>query len=111
MSFAYFETVRSGNSTATIKNFYANGLVVLININGEFKAGDTIVGDDSGYSLKLANFSKDRQYDIYYDPDFWDQLMETAITQDDGAWIFLDAHFTGKESQDEQPTYAVTVDT
>ena len=47
MSFAYNEVIRVGNSSARVKNFYANGLIVLMDIQGEFKAGDTISGDDS----------------------------------------------------------------
>ena len=40
MNWNYNEIVRSGNSTARIKNFYPDtGLVVLYDIKGYFEAG------------------------------------------------------------------------
>ena len=110
MSFAYNEIVRVGNSSARIKNFYANGLIVLIAIEGEFKAGDTITGDDSGQTLTLNNFELSKDYDAFYEPTIWDELADITITQDNGAVIVLDAALTGKASQDYQPDYVVVRD-
>jgi hypothetical protein len=111
MSFAYNEVIRVGNSSARVKNFYANGLIVLMDIQGEFKAGDTISGDDSGHTYTLNSFEIRADYDTYYDPTIWDELADIAITQDNGSVIVLDAAITGKASQDYQPDYVVVKDT
>lgn len=111
MSFAYNEIVRVGNSSARVKNFYANGLIVLIAIEGEFKAGDLITGEDSGQTFTLNNFELRQDYDAFYEPTIWDELADIIITQDNGAVIVLDAAITGKASQDYQPDYVVVRDT
>ena len=111
MTFAYNEVVRSGNSSARVKNFYANNLIVLIDINGEFKAGDTITGDDSGYSYTLNSFGLGKDYDSGFVTEIWDELEPVAITLDDGRWVVQDAHFSGKPSQDYQPDNVIIVET
>lgn len=111
MSFAYNEVIRVGNSSARVKNFYANGLIVLMDIQGEFKAGDTISGDDSGYTYTLNNFEIRADFDTFYDPTIWTELADITITQDNGSVIVLDAAITGKPSQDYQPDYVVVRDT
>ncbi len=111
MSFAYNEVIRVGNSSARVKNFYANGLIVLIDINGEFKVGDVIAGDDSGTVYTLNNFELRKDYDTFYEPTIWDELADLIITQDNGAVIVLDAAITGKASQDYQPDFVVVRDT
>lgn len=112
--FFYNEVVRSGNSSARVKNFYeANNLIVLIDIEGEFKAGDTIVGDDSGHSYTFTSFEKSVQYDIAFDPTTWNadsELMQNLITTDDGTAIVVDAFFSDTSpSRNYNPTYVVTL--
>ena len=112
--FYYNEVVRSGNNTARIKNFYeANNLIVLMDISGEFKTGDTIVGDDSGYSYTFTNFNKSVEYDIAFDPTLWDAngtLSQNLITTDDGNAVVLDAFFGNTTaSRNYNPTYVVTL--
>jgi hypothetical protein len=110
MPFDYNEVVRSGNTTARVKNF-TDSIVILVDIIGELKAGDTIVGDDSGFSYTINSISSDASFDNEYTVTIWDDLSPVAVTQDDGAWVVQDAHFTGKESQDYQPDNVVTIDT
>jgi len=112
MGFRYNEIVRSGNNTARVKNYFeANNLVILMDINGSFKTGDTITGDDSGFSYKFTNFGLDVTYDIGFDPNIWDpnsEPMLSAIIQDNGSLVVLDAFYDGSTSQNYQPTYLVT---
>ena len=107
--FKLHEVVRSGNSTALVKAYFpANNYIHLYNIYGVIGAGSTIVGDDSGASLTLANFTISSAEDEYvYDP--WLDIEPTAIVLDDGRWVALDAHFTGETSQEYQPDYVVTL--
>jgi len=99
------ETIRIGNSTGRIKNFYANGLIVIYDVNGTIAAGDTITCDDSGETILLSNnFTFDYKYDIYYDDYAFEWSDPRVIVQDDGAFIVQDAHFTGLPSQDYQTT-------
>lgn len=110
MSWMFNETVRCGNSSARVKNYYADtGLIVLYDIVGEFAAGDTIVGDESGTSLTLTTFTLSSDYDFGYDPDYWTAVLENGIYDGNGKMIALDRHFTGKVSQDYQTTYLLAV--
>ena len=110
MTWRYNEVVRSGNSTARLKNYYTEtGMVILFDIQGEFEAGMTIVGDDSNESLTLTEYNFGIEYDIGYDPDPWTAIEPIAVTLDNGSWVTLDAHFDGKPSQDYQPDNAVTL--
>jgi len=106
MNWNFNEIVRSGNSTARIKNFYPDtGLVVLYDIKGSFEAGSTIVGEEPGETLTFTDFTLSRSYDLYYDPTYSQNVLENAIYTDSGEMVHLDAHFTGKLSQDYQTTY------
>lgn len=110
MTWNFNETVRAGNSTARIKNYYPDtGLVVLYDINGSFDVGTTITGDDSGTTLTLSEFAITRDYDLYYEPEYWQSIIENIIYTDNGEIVALDAHFTGKLNQDYQTTYLVVV--
>lgn len=114
MPFNYNEVIRSGNNSARVKNYYeANNLIVLMDISGEFKAGDTIVGDDSGYSYTFTSFEKNVNYDIYYDPTIWDansSFMQIAIVQDDGQMVVTDDFFVDTTaSRNNNTKYVVTL--
>jgi hypothetical protein len=110
MKWNYNEIVRSGNSTARIKNFYPDtGLVVLYDIKGYFEVGSTIVGDESGETLTFNEFTLSRSYDLFFDPTYWENVLENAIYIDNGEIVALDAHFTGKLNQDYQVTYLIVV--
>lgn len=108
MSWSFNEVVRSGNSTARVKNYYPDtGLVVLYDIYGQFEAGDTIVGDDSGTELTLSEFTLSYDYDLYYDPTYWESILPIVIYDGNGNIIALEEHFTGLPSQDYQTKYLV----
>jgi hypothetical protein len=99
------EVIRVGNSTGRIKNYYANGLIVIFDVNGTIEAGDTITCDDSGETILLSNnFVFDYKYDLYYEEYDFEWSDPRAICQDDGAFIVQDAHITGLPSQDYQTT-------
>jgi len=103
------ETVRSGNNTARVKNLYANGLIVLMDINGTIQAGTTITGDDSEETITLSAFEISDAFDLYYDEGSINEYLDNLIVQDNGAFIAQDAHFTGKDSQNYQITnYIIT---
>ena len=111
MTWNYNETVRAGNSTARIKNFYPDtGLIVIYDIAGSFEPGDVITGDDSGTTVTLTEFNITRDYDLYYEPTYWDDVLQNVIYIDNGEMVALEDHFTGKLNQDYQTTYLVVVD-
>lgn len=111
MSWNFNEIVRSGNSMARLKNYYPDtGLVVLYDIKGVFEPGDTIIGDDSGTILTLSEFTISYDYDLYYEPEYWQQVLPIVIYDGNGKIVALDAHFTGLPSQDYQTTYLVVQD-
>lgn len=111
MSWAFNETVRSGNSTARVKNFYPDtGLLVLYDINGEFKEGSIIIGDDTGTTVEFSNFTVSFDYDIYYDPDPWETILDNIVTLDSGSYVATDAFFTGLESQEYQTENLVVIE-
>jgi hypothetical protein len=98
------ETVRVGNSTARIKNYYANGMVVLYDIRGDIQDGSIISCDESGEVIVLNNFSIEDKYDLQYeDRGNYDELIVTDV----GGYIGLDTHFNGNPSQEYQITYLV----
>ena len=104
----YNEIIRVGNNTARIKNFYANGLIVIYDVEGEFKSGDVAVCDESGEVISFPTFEISDEYDLYYDEfDFnWDD----TIILDDKEFIVEDAYFTGLPSQDYQTTNIIVED-
>jgi hypothetical protein len=111
MSWNYNEIVRSGNSQARVKNYYPDtGLIVIYDIYGEFKVGDTIVGDESGTTLTLSEFNISYDFDLYYDPEYWEPIIPNVVYDGNGQFVALDEHFTQKPSQDYQTTYLVVVD-
>lgn len=110
MTWNFNERVRAGNSTARVKNYYPDtGLLVLYDIQGSFEEGTTITGDDSGSTITFSEFTVSLVYDIYYDPDPWEPILPDIVTLDDGSYVALDAHFTGKESQEYQTVNLVTL--
>jgi hypothetical protein len=100
------EVVRAGNSTARVKNYYANGTIVLYDIVGEFRSGQAISCDDSGEIIVLQNFTVDLIYDLEHD-DRFDYENANLVVTDTGSYIATDAHFNGKPSQEYQSTYLV----
>jgi hypothetical protein len=95
------ETIRSGNSTGTVKSYDEDTkFIVITNINGSFESGDFVTGDDSGASGILNNFSIEQQYDSGFSDTSWDKISDIAITQDDGSYVAIDEHFDGTPSQD-----------
>lgn len=102
------ELVRAGNSTARVKNYYPEtGLIVLMDVEGSFEPGMTIVGDESGETLVLTNFEISIDYDLYYDPTYWENVIPFLVYDGNGEIVAQDEHFTGKPSQDYQTTYLV----
>jgi len=74
-------------------------------------AGATIVGDDSGESFVLNNFTIDSDFDLYHDNYFQGRInLDDVLVTDDGAAIAQDDHFTGKPSQDYQVRFIITND-
>lgn len=108
MSWNFNEIVRSGNSMARVKNYYPDtGLLVIYDIYGVFGVGDTIIGDESGTTLTLTEFNISYDFDLYYDPNYWEETLPFVIYDDSGEFVALDEHFTGLPSQDYQTTYLV----
>lgn len=108
MSWYFNEIVRSGNSMARVKNYYPDtGLIVIYDIYGVFEVGDTIIGDESGTTLTLTEFNISYDFDLYYEPTYWDDVLPFAIYDGNGELVALDEHFTGLSSQDYQTTYLV----
>lgn len=107
MPFRWRETVRSGNSTATVKNYETDtGVLVLMNIKGHFEPGMTIVGDVSGDTLTLTRFIINDDYDLNHDYDGWTDLLEIQVVCDDGAFVTTDMQLA---DQDLNIEYSVTV--
>jgi len=99
------EIIRVGNSTGRIKNYYANGLIVIFDVNGTIEAGDTITCDDSGEVILLSNnFTFELKYDLEYEDYDFSWSDERIICQRDGAFIGTRDHFTGLPSQNYQTT-------
>jgi hypothetical protein len=112
MNWNFNETVRSGNTTARVKNFYPDtGLVVLYDIYGPvFEVGDVIIGDESGTELTVSEFNISYDYDMYYEPTYWQEVLPIVIYDGNGQIVAEDYHFTGLPSQDYQTRYLVVVD-
>lgn len=112
MSWNFNEIVRSGNSQARVKNYYPDtGLLVIYDIYGVFEVGDTIVGDETGTTLTLSEFNISYDYDLYFDPNYWEPILPSVVYDEgSGEFVALDEHFTEQPSQDYQTTYLVVVD-
>lgn len=109
MSFRIGETVRSGNATARVKSYNkVTGFLVLMNIEGDIRAGSTVVGDDSNFIKTFSSFTISNEYDLGFADTSWDNT-ENNIVLDDGAFVAIDRHFDGSPSQDYQTTYMVTL--
>lgn len=107
----YFnEVIRLGNTTARIKNIYANGLIVIYDIRGSLQAGDTVTCDDSGETIVLSNFTINTDYDLYYDDFEFDFNDPRIVFQDNGEFVYEDAHYNGLPSQNYQTNYLVIED-
>jgi len=126
--FRNYELVRSGNSTARVNYYFpSNNFVILTDIRGGINSGDTIVGDDSGFSLTLRSFSIADQYDIgtsnYFEP-IYSNVVTLGVNgddpdaaefrqpgdQDDGELVVIDEYFTGEESEEYQTSKVVVVE-
>ena len=100
------ETIKIGNNTGRVKNDYANGLMVIYDIVGTISPGDTVLCEESGETIVLNDFVIEDKYDLYYEPDTFDDV-NNFITLDSGEFVALDEHFTGKPSQDSQTRFIV----
>lgn len=116
MTWNFNEIVRAGNSQARVKNYYPEtGLIVLMDIKGTIGPGSTIVGDDSGTTLTLTEFTISDEYDLGFDPTYWSDpleinglsILDSVIHDEAGEFLALEEHFTGKPSQDYQTTYLI----
>jgi glycosyltransferase involved in cell wall biosynthesis len=108
MTWQLNELVYSGNNQARVKNYYPDtGLIVIYDIYGDFQAGMTIVGGETGTTLTLTEFNITLDYDLRYEPDEWEQALADAIYDGDGNIVALEEHFTGLLSQDYQFKYYV----
>lgn len=108
MNWYFNEVVRSGNSQARVKNFYPEtGLIVLYDIKGVIEAGMTIVGDESGTSLTLTEFNIALEFDLFYEPEYWETVIDNTIYDGDGNLVAIDQYFTGLLSQDYQAEFLV----
>lgn len=98
MSWIINEIVRAGNSTARVKNYYANtDLLVLYDIRGSFGSGTTVVGDTSGTTKTFTTFTISREYDLGYEPiDYWNAILsipENYLVTDNNESIVIDEYF------------------
>jgi len=109
MSFIWRETVKAGNSTATVKNYYANNLIILMNVQGHFESGMTITGDISGTQKLLTDFVIDDKYDLEYDYTGWTDLLPLIVTLDTGIFVTLEGHIDATPAQEADSTDMVTI--
>lgn len=97
--------VSSGGANGIVQYYSeANGHVAIHSWVGDFSAGDTVTGQESGFSVTLpASFAgRDEMAEPSYDTTIW-------VAADNGL-IALDEHFTGLPSQDYQQDYIVVAD-
>lgn len=98
MTWKINETVRAGNVTARVKNYYANtDLLVLYDIKGVIQAGTTVIGDTSGTIKTFANFTISDEYDLGYEPDgiFSDTYF---LVNDNNEYIVTDDYYINGET-------------
>lgn len=112
MTWHVHEIVRSGNSSGRVRSFdEANNFIVLMDIEGEFKSGDIITGDESGTSGILNNFGLSEEYEGYEYRDLsWELALVDAIYDGTGKLVATEEYFTGLPSQDYQVKNLVKVD-
>lgn len=68
----------------------------------------TIIGDESGTTLTLSNFTISDEYDLEYEPvNRWTNFLEKAVYDGNGKLVALAEHFNGTPSQEYQTTYLV----
>lgn len=78
----------------------ANGHIAINNITGEFSAGQTIHGVESGFTMTLQSFTqRDEMAEFTYDQTNW-------VVSDTGV-VAIDDHFTGNPSQEYQDDHIV----
>lgn len=101
MTWILNETVTAGNSQARVKNFYPeSGLIVLYDIEGVIGAGSTIVGQTSGTTLTLSNFTISDEYDLGYEPTTIVDILENVVYDGNGNLVVLDQYFLNPTSTD-----------
>lgn len=101
MTWIINETVIAGNSQARVKNFYPDsGLLVLYDIKGVISAGSTVIGQTSGTTLTLSNFTISDEYDLGYEPDSWESVLDIAVYDGNGNLVVLDQYFSNPNSTD-----------
>jgi len=89
--FLYREIVRSGNSTAKVKNYFPEtGLLVLMSINGSFSPGMVVTGDVSGFSKTLTTFDVNEDFDLNYKDLDWEVDKEIILVDEWGNAIIVD---------------------
>lgn len=113
MSFLLGERIYVGNSiesaqtTGTV-NYKQNGTLEIINIEGTMlKAGDLIIGEDSGYSFTINNFNTDNRVGNGVNWDMDNTGTGAFITTDAGGLIAIDQFFNGTSSAIYQQTHVV----
>jgi hypothetical protein len=97
--------VSSGGANGIVQYYSeANGHVAIHSWVGEFSAGDTVTGQESGFSVTLPDSfaRRDEMAEPSYDTTNW-------VAADDGM-IGIDDHFTGLPSQDYQQDHIVVSD-
>lgn len=113
MSFLLGERVFVGNSiesaqTTGVANYKENGTLEIIAIEGTMlKAGDLIIGEDSGYSFTINNFNTDNRVGNGVNWDMDNTGRGAFITTDAGGLIAVDQFFSGASSAIYQQTYMV----
>ena len=113
MSFRLGERVYVGNSIESAQtigtvNYKEDGSLEIINIEGTMlKAGDLIIGEDSGYSFTINNFDMDNRVGDGVNWDMDNTSDGAFIVTDDDSLIVTDQFFSGGNSAIYQQTYVV----
>jgi hypothetical protein len=113
MSFLLGERVYVGNSIESAQtigtvNYKEDGTLEIININGTMlKAGDLIIGEDSGYSFTINNFDTNNRVGDGINWNMDNTGDGAFIVTDNGSLIVTDAFFNGANSAIYQQTHVV----
>ena len=116
MSFLLGEKVYVGNSMESAQtigtvNYKADGTLEIININGNMlKAGDLIIGEDSGYSFTINNFDMDNRVGDGVNWDIDNTGEGAFIVTDDNSFVVTQDFFSGANSAIYQQTYVIVLD-